>query len=805
MSYLNFIREFWFSIVDGVPAALMRIDQRTVEKLQLHAPGVSQEDSRTVQGLVLSGQIFSGFSAPEREAIWGKLRSFDRLVPSLYTFFEDLKYFTACAECIQRLLVTNKNHPTVYTTMGHMFQSTDSDGDQCLVQVSESRFRRVTGTWDERLDLGYRVLWLFAMRHYPQMAKDTRRDGLLAKAPSEKADEAVIYEMAALARKLGFRSTQISGLLSRSPDRQIAHAALLKARKPERYRYDPERLERLIDRISACFSEAIAGEMAPAPELIADPVLLSSSRCGLPQRRVHQQDLPFLFLDRLDVNAGWGGEQISSLFVRRCVYLAFFGASPGRLGQSQEFIPEAASPLFNAIDSHIDEQGPEAAELGQLQRDAIDRAAEIEQLHKNAEITATEQQRLARELEFAQEATRMGAVERERLREEAESMSKKQAATIEQLQAQLKEQAVAYERLKDIAERQEQQQEDSQSAATAGQKRIREMERRLQEETIRATEQHNLWQQAEAGVSKRDLEIKNLKDQLEGEKTAHALSQQEQAAKLDQLGRELANKTLENGQIKVQAEQSRAALNFELQQLRSEAEGRSAEHARIQEADTIRTELSAEIQILREQHAAECKRLRQAVTEYETENKRLRVVVEKASDYVYDGLIPSSVLLNKDPGPGKPVTITLMLFEESSWKRLRTMKLSTSDLGDLQRFLYQQKNKYIRDSPSRELQFYNIDFRSMPIGVCLAAATEDYTVLMSVEDLSNANEQHTAVRQILGITRRNPEAEELPPDMGQSRVTPNERREGPSTASVEAVETEADRPEKKKARQKKAT
>lgn len=422
----------------------------------------------------------------------------------------------------------------------------------------------MTGTWDERLDLGYRVLWLFAMRHYPQMAKDTRRDGLLAKAPSKKADEAVVYEMAALARKLGFRSTQITGLLSRSPDRQIAHAALLKARKPERYQYDPEHLERLIDRISACFSEAVTGEMAPAPELIAEPVLLSSSRCGLPQRRVHQQELLFLFLDRLDVKAGWGGEQISSLFVRRCVYLAFFGASPGRLGQSQEFIPEAASLLFNAIDSHIDEQGPEAAELGQLQRDAIDRAAEIEQLHKNAEITATEQQRLARELEVWQEATRMGAVERERLQEEAESMSKKQAATIEQLQAQLKVQAAAYKRLKDIADRQEQQQEDSQPAATAGQERIQEMERRLQEETIRATEQHNLWQQAEAGVSKRDLEIKNLKDQLEGEKTAHALSQQEQAAKLDQLRRELANKTLENGQIKVQAEQSLAALNVEL-------------------------------------------------------------------------------------------------------------------------------------------------------------------------------------------------------------------------------------------------
>jgi hypothetical protein len=610
--------------------------------------------------------------------------------------------------------------------------------------------------------------------------------------------------MVALARELGFRSAQITRLLSRSSDRQIAHAALLKARKPERYRYDPERLERLIDRISACFSEAVAGEMATAPELIADPVLPSSSRCGLPQRRVHQQDLPFLFLDRLDVNAGWRGEQISSLFVRRCVYLAFFGASPSRLGQSQEFIPEAASPLFNAIDSHIDEQGPEATELGQLQRDAIDRAAEIEQLHKNAEITATEQQRLTRELEFALEATRMEVVERERLQEEAELMSKKQAAAIEQLEAQLKEQAAAYERLKNIADRQKQQ-EDSQSAATAGQERIREMERRLQEETIRATEQHNLWQQAEAGVSKRDLEIKNLKDQLEGQKTPYTLLQQEQAAELDELRRELAEKALENGQIKVEAEQRVAALNIELQQFRSEVEGRSTEHVRIQEADTVGMELSAEIQILREQHAAECKRLREAVTEYETENKRLQMVVEKASGYVYDGLVPPSILHNDVPGPGKPVTITLMLFEENSWKTLRTMKLLTSDLSDLQRFLYQQKTKYLRDNPSRVLQFYNMDFRSMPIGVCLRAATEDCTVLMSVEDPSNANEQHTAVRQMLDITHRNPEAEELPPDMGQSMVTPDNRREGPSTATPDAVETEAEKPEKKKARQKKTT
>jgi hypothetical protein len=98
-----------------------------------------------------------------------------------------------------------------------------------------------------------------------------------------------------------------------------------------------------------------------------------------------------------------------------------------------------------------------------------------------------------------------------------------------------------------------------------------------------------------------------------------------------------------------------------------------------------------------------------------------------------------------------------------------------------------------------------MDFRSMPIGVCLRAATEDCTVLMSVEDPSNANEQHIAVRQMLDITHRNPEAEELPLDMGQSMVIPDNRREGPSIATPDAVETEAEKLEKKKARQKKMT
>lgn len=115
------------------------------------------------------------------------------------------------------------------------------------------------------------------MYYYPQIAKDTQQDGLLVKAPSKKANKAIVYKMAALARKLGFQSTQITRLLSQSLDHQIAYTALLKARKLEHYQYNLEHLGRLIDCISACFSKVVTSEIAPAPKLITKPMLLSSS------------------------------------------------------------------------------------------------------------------------------------------------------------------------------------------------------------------------------------------------------------------------------------------------------------------------------------------------------------------------------------------------------------------------------------------------------------------------------------------------------------------------------------------------
>ncbi|KAL4744558.1 hypothetical protein BDW72DRAFT_208921 [Aspergillus terricola var. indicus] len=390
LNYLRFIQEVWSSIV--TPEGLVRVDQQTVERLQLMAPGVSAADSREVHGLVISGQVFSEFTAEERELIWNKLKAFDRLIPSLYTFFEDFKYFTACAECIQRLLVTNKNQPTIYSAMGYMFQPETAE---CRILINESSQRTVRGSYRKILDVSYRELWLFAMRHYPQMAKDPQRDDLLAKVASEKADEAVVYEMAKLAKSLGFESTQINSILSKSPDRQIATGALLKARKPGRYQYDPQDMELLIDTIVDCFSHAKRTHDDATPELLADNDRQSQSRCGLPQLRVHKQDLGYLFFDRLETAEGWNGEQISTLFIRR------IPAVPTLEANSPLFCPidTGSGPMLTSELREAQESGARlTSELREAQESGARLRSELEKTQRS-EASLTDELREVRESE----------------------------------------------------------------------------------------------------------------------------------------------------------------------------------------------------------------------------------------------------------------------------------------------------------------------------------------------------------------------------------------------------------------------
>lgn len=299
-----------------------KIDQDTVDKLQLMAPRTSRSDSKAAHGLVVSGQVFASCTAVERTAIWARLERFDGLVPSLYTFFEDFKYLESCAHCIKRLFGASKG--SIHATMKQMFVAPPDMRDNCLIQTSESTFRRARMDSAECFNLGYRQIWLSAMRHYHLMPPDPKsHDKLLAKPNCATADVRVVYEMAQLARSLEFHSPEIQELVNGSPDRQIARAALLQARKPGQFRYDD--LDALEDRIMECFLTAVQAQTETACEFLTDSSVKPRARCGLPKMQTHKQDTPFLFIDHLHSEKLPVTNTVTTFFVRRCVYFAFFG------------------------------------------------------------------------------------------------------------------------------------------------------------------------------------------------------------------------------------------------------------------------------------------------------------------------------------------------------------------------------------------------------------------------------------------------------------------------------------------------
>jgi hypothetical protein len=352
--------DIWSSLVGSDLRLMKKIDQDTVHLLHLLAPGKSRTDERKVCGLVLSGHVFAEFSADERNAIWAKMKDFDGLIPSLYTFFEDFKYLESCSHCLKRLLSPSPR--SVREAMSSIFDpDSESEDDhrekgECIIQTSESTFRRLHATETECLETGYQQLWLYAMRHYPLMPPDPKNsDGLLANPTRAKPDPRAIYDMAHLAHQLGFRSPEIDGQLNSSSDHQIARSALLQARKPGQFGYDDQHFDILVRRIVDCFTEAVPDQPGPPRDLLADSTVKAHARSGAPQTRTHVQDAPLLFLDRLHADVDVA-DTITSFFVRRCVFFAFLGKSPtvdpinnrrcGDLNVDQGIEEEVESPLF---------------------------------------------------------------------------------------------------------------------------------------------------------------------------------------------------------------------------------------------------------------------------------------------------------------------------------------------------------------------------------------------------------------------------------------------------------------------------
>jgi hypothetical protein len=107
-----------------------------VKVVELRAPGVSTLDATFLHGQVLGGTIFKDFSPQEREVIWNNIRAFKGIIPSLFTFFEDVKFLEACVDGVKRLVTVSPDQ-TVLTALNDLFLSRKENQ---WIQITEMTF-----------------------------------------------------------------------------------------------------------------------------------------------------------------------------------------------------------------------------------------------------------------------------------------------------------------------------------------------------------------------------------------------------------------------------------------------------------------------------------------------------------------------------------------------------------------------------------------------------------------------------------------------------------------------------------------
>jgi hypothetical protein len=291
--------------------------------LESLAPGTSTEDAIAALGKIWA---LRRYSVQERQTVCENFFAFKGIVPSLSRFFKDVHLLEAYADSM-KLLVKVPSDKTLYTALGKYYRMTN-DFQQALMTENTPPLQIESQEHCQRL--GYLVLAAFALRERRSLPKNPPEKNPRA-IPRVSADPAVLQRFASLAAKLGFHTPQVLELKGEAdlpiPDTQVPRPLLVTTGKGEKIKH----------------------------------------RSGIPYTRSFEEDRKSLFLHNLCEERDETGEGITSFFVLKSWFAAFFDTEEWRLASmlgSPGQPPPPAHPQ-NEVDVEMRNAGTQQESTGQ--------------------------------------------------------------------------------------------------------------------------------------------------------------------------------------------------------------------------------------------------------------------------------------------------------------------------------------------------------------------------------------------------------------------------------------------------------
>jgi hypothetical protein len=307
---------------------MRKTDRFTVEALQLRAPQASGDDLSELKTLFDSGRLFPEVTEEEKRwSIWNNIPRIACLIPSLYTLFEDLKLLSPCVKII-KVLIEPPFKGSLHDMMEQHFSGANQTPGAVVTQDTETMFNSCEGSVTDQFEFGYRQLYLFALRHFPQMiGKCPKKEKDRPKPTIEEPDPVTWSRFALLADRLGFDSKVIRQLKADDPYRTEARNFLLKHNPPEFYTFNQQLFEDCVEQMAKTRAAVVEKDRQYIkPPLVADgPGEPLPRRCGRFFQTAHEYERNYLFLDVLYDATDVRGKGITSFFAKRSIYFAFFG------------------------------------------------------------------------------------------------------------------------------------------------------------------------------------------------------------------------------------------------------------------------------------------------------------------------------------------------------------------------------------------------------------------------------------------------------------------------------------------------
>lgn len=292
------------------------VDTITVQMLQTLAPSHSTDDAEKVRRLFDAGTVFPRVTdRAERDELQSNVLTVQHMIPSLFSFFEDIKFLEPCAKVMRSLCTTSKR--TVRQgLMGSFF-----DPKEYVVEYAPDQLRVCTSiSPQEYAEVAYVQLWLFAFRHFPQMSNTTtRKSPNKAKPTTVEPSPALRQALGHLAVTLGFKSENAYQMQQANPTAQIIEQ-LLRHQFPNS-EYEPDAAVQLSNILKSARAKP---RLPPDAVFTSGTSLETLQRCGRPYEDDHLEDQGCLFLPQILSKPETHGRCITTFYRKWNMIRVFF-------------------------------------------------------------------------------------------------------------------------------------------------------------------------------------------------------------------------------------------------------------------------------------------------------------------------------------------------------------------------------------------------------------------------------------------------------------------------------------------------